>query len=137
MSWTPHLTHNLTQGSYVLEKNTGFAAVLTSAHLAGTDGTEWGHHGDDNHKPTPKEAADLRKACTSKTGCYLNGKKFMYISGNADEGDTLFGYKCGPLSAGVYLGKTYTAIIIANDRIAPCNEAVDCFAQYLKTLSVE
>jgi len=137
MSWTPHLTHNLTQGSYVTVKNTGFPAVLTSAHLAGTDGAEWGHHGDDNHKPTQKEASDLRKACNSKNGCYLNGQKFMYISGNADEGDTNFGFKCGPLSAGVWLGKTYTAIIIANDRIAPCNEAVGCFAEYLKSLSVE
>lgn len=136
MSWTPHVAHNLSAGEYV-QKNPGFLNVFTSAHLAGVDGTEWGHHGNDDHKPSTKEAADVRKGCEGKTGIFLNGKKFFYISGKKEEGDTLFGFRNGPVSAGVYYGKTYTAIIIANDRIVPCTDAVECFAGYLKGLQVE
>jgi len=135
MSWTAHVAHNLSAGEYV-QKHPEFLNVFTSAHLAGLDGTEWGHHGNADHTPTQAEAAALKGCCEGNKAIVLNGKKFFYISGKKGE-DKTFGFRQGATSAAVYLGNSYIAVVVANDRIVPCADAAECFATYLKSVGVE
>lgn len=133
MSWTAHVTHGYTQEGLSKKYGAIWETNLKSAHLAGLDGLAWGHHGDAAHNFTLDDINKLKGANPGSMVTISIGK-MMCIQ----KFDEATGFKMGGVgSIAIFAGKTYTTIVVAEDTVPNCLDAVTTFAAYLKKLNVE
>lgn len=135
MSWTAHVTHGYTAANPLSQKFPGvWEKNLTSAHLAGTDGTAWGHHGDPAHNFTMDDINKLKGANPGSMITISIGK-MMCIQKFEDTKS--LGFKFRELAVAIHSGNGYHTIVVAADNVPNCIEAVEAFGAYLKTHGVE
>jgi len=135
MSWAAHVSHGYTTEGLSKKFGATWEANLTSAHLAGADGTVWGHHGDAAHNFTLDDINKLKGANPgSMVQTSIFPSKLMCI--NKIDDSVGFKSKDG-FSCAIFSGKTYTTLVVAADTVPNCIDAVEAFAAYMKKLNVE